>query len=124
MSDFKELTVWQRAHALALAAYRGTARFPLGERFGLTAQIRRAAVSVSANIAESCGRWHAEDQIRFLRTAQGSARELEAELLLARDLELMTPERAEELMNSVREVQRMRVGLIRSKRRPVRAHSA
>jgi four helix bundle protein len=117
MSNFKELTVWQRAHALAMQTYRGTARFPAEERFGLTNQIRRAAVSVSVNIAESCGRRHTNDQVRFLLMAQGSSFELEAEFLLARDIGIMASEAANELIERTNEVQRMLSGLMRSKRR-------
>lgn len=86
MGYFKDLKVWRDAHGLALAVYRATGGFPPAERFGLTAQTRRAAVSVSANLAEGAGRRSDAELVRFAGIALGSLHELEAELLLARDL--------------------------------------
>ena len=77
------------AHALTLEAYRATAKFPRDEQYGLTSQIRRAASSIPANIAEGCGRASDAEFARFLQIAMGSASELEYHLLLARDLELI-----------------------------------
>ena len=88
MKDFGDLKVWHEAHKLTLAVYRASAAFPREERYGLTAQMRRSAVSVPSNIAEGCGRRGA-DFGRFMQIAMGSACELEYQLLLARDLELM-----------------------------------
>ncbi|GIW03862.1 MAG: four helix bundle protein [Thermomicrobiales bacterium] len=82
---FKELKVWQKAHSLTLEAYRVTASFPREELFGLTSQVRRAASSIPANIAEGCGRGGG-DLARFCELAAGSASELEYHLILARDL--------------------------------------
>lgn len=92
VKDFRELKVWQRSHELTLAIYRGTASFPKHELYGLTSQIRRAAVSVAANIAEGCGRGSDAEFARFLQMAMGSACELEYHLLLAKDLELLAAE--------------------------------
>jgi four helix bundle protein len=86
MGDFKKLKVWQKSHQLALAVYRSTARFPDRERFGLTAQLRRAASSTPANIAEGCGKGTDNELGRYLRISMGSATELEYHLILARDL--------------------------------------
>ncbi|MCC6791593.1 MAG: four helix bundle protein, partial [Thermomicrobiales bacterium] len=83
--NFRELKVWEKAHRLTLATYQSTAIFPREETFGLTSQIRRAASSVPANIAEGCGRGGG-DLVRFCRIAAGSASELQYHLLLARDL--------------------------------------
>jgi four helix bundle protein len=66
MNDFRNLKVWEKAHVLALEIYRATAAFPSAERFGLTAQMRRAAVSVPANIAEGCGRRTRKEEAQFL----------------------------------------------------------
>ena len=85
MKDFKELRVWQKAHSLALEVYQATRSFPRDEIYGLTSQIRRAAVSVGANIAEGCGRRSDGEFARFLQIARGSASELEYHLLFARD---------------------------------------
>jgi four helix bundle protein len=86
MKDFRELKVWEKAHALVLNLYRETTSFPPSELYGLTVQIRRAAASIPANIAEGCGRGSSADFARFLQIAMGSACELEYHLLLARDL--------------------------------------
>jgi four helix bundle protein len=107
MRDFRRLNVWQKAHDLTLAVYRATAAFPADERFGLVAQLRRAAVSVPANIAESCGRRARRDEAHLLQIAFGSACELEAELLLARDLGYLGDGGFEPLGASLREVKRM-----------------
>src|SRR5688572_7015933 len=91
MGNFRELIVWKRAQDLALDVYRSPRAFPQDERYGLTAQMRRAAVSVSSNIAEGCGRQGDRELARFLQIARGSARELECQLLLSRDLEYLQP---------------------------------
>ncbi len=112
MSDFKDLKVWQRAHQLVLDTYRATATFPAGERFGLTSQLRRSAVSIGANIAERGGRATHRDRLRFLHMAQGSAREVESHLLVARDLGLLAADTAATLLQQIAEIQRMLSALI------------
>jgi len=89
MQDFRNLRVWQEAHQLVLAIYRATENMPDQERFGLTSQMRRAAVSIPSNIAEGCGRDSDSEFKRFLQIAMGSASELEYQLLLARDLGML-----------------------------------
>jgi four helix bundle protein len=86
MRDYHKLQVWSRAHLLALRVYRHTARFPRDERFGLTAQMRRAAASVPTNIVEGSGRPTPSDYSRFLGIAASSPHELQYHLELARDL--------------------------------------
>jgi four helix bundle protein len=86
MQRFTELKVWQRSHALALEVYRTSAAFPPEERYGLTPQLRRATVSVVANIAEGAKRKSDPDYARLLNVAEGSLAETEALLRLARDL--------------------------------------
>lgn len=86
INSFTQLFVWQKAHALALQIYYLTNNFPKEELFGLTNQIRRAAVSVSANIAEGFKRYGRLEQRRFYNIAASSLKELKAELLLAKDL--------------------------------------
>ncbi len=107
MNDFRDLHVWHKAHALALAVYRATSAFPSTERFGLVSQMRRAAVSVPANLAESCGRHGDRDQARLRQIAFGSATELECELELARDLAYLPPPEYAALQTSLVEVKRM-----------------
>jgi len=84
--SFKELIVWQKAHQFVLGIYRFTREFPMNERFGLTSQIRRAAVSIPANIAEGFPKRGTNDKVRFLNIAQGSLEEVHYYLILAKDL--------------------------------------
>ena len=84
--SFQDLIVWQKAHAFTLAVYRCTKAFPADERFGLTSQFRRAAVSIPANIAEGFRKRSAVDKARFLNIAEGSLEECRYYLILADDL--------------------------------------
>ena len=76
MRDFRELKVWQKAHQVALEIYRHSRTFPTDERFGLTAHLRKSAISVPSNIAEGCGRDTEKELARFFSIAAGSASEL------------------------------------------------
>jgi four helix bundle protein len=82
-ASFRELAVWQRAVELTLATYRLTATFPEAEKFGLTNQLRRAAVSVASNIAEGYGRSTKGEYVQFLGHARGSISEVETQLVIA-----------------------------------------
>ena len=82
-ASFRDLDVWQRAVELTLAIYKLTATFPDVERFGLTNQLRRAAVSVASNIAEGYGRATKGEYIQFLGHARGSISEVETQLVIA-----------------------------------------
>ena len=84
--SFEDLVVWQKAHQLVLAIYRVTRGFPLDERFGLSSQLRRAASSITANIAEGFRRDSSRDKARILNIAEGSLAETHNFLILARDL--------------------------------------
>jgi len=86
MADFKRLAVWKSSHEMVLQIYRQTAAFPRHELFGLTSQMRRAAVSIPANIAEGRGRDTDRDFARFITMSLGSVSELEYFLILAKDL--------------------------------------
>jgi four helix bundle protein len=83
IKSFRDLVVWQKAMRLCEAVYTASAEFPDAERYGLTSQIRRAAVSVPSNMAEGYGRNRTKDYLRYLRIARGSLYELETQLLLA-----------------------------------------
>jgi len=113
MKDFKELKVWEKAHALTLQVYQETRSFPREEIYGLTSQVRRAAASVAANIVEGCGRRSDGEFTRFLQIARGSASELEYHLLLARDLHLLNEAAFSRLDTKVVEVERMLTGLVK-----------
>jgi four helix bundle protein len=89
---FEDLIVWQRAHRLTLRVYKLTKAFPREELFGLTSQMRRAAVSVAANIAEGFSKKGKSDKVRIFNIAQGSLEELRYFLILARDLEYLPPD--------------------------------
>lgn len=98
MNNYRKLRIWNEAMELAVWIYRSTRDFPVEERFGLTAQLRSAAVSVSSNIAEGAGRGDAKDSARFLRMAMGSLAELDSQLELATRLGMTEPDAAREAM--------------------------
>jgi four helix bundle protein len=112
MRDFRELKVWEKAHRLTLDVYRVTTVFPREELYGLTSQIRRAAASIGANIAEGAGKNSRPDFARFLQMALGSASELEYHILLSRDLGYFTVEVQQGLTEQVVETKKMLTGFI------------
>lgn len=116
MKDFRKLEVWRKAHELALGVYRATQDFPGEERYGLTSQARRAAVSVVANIAEGCGRDGDADRARLLQIAFGSASEVECLLMLSRDPGYLPASDYQGIGEGVVEVKRMLAALIRRMR--------
>jgi four helix bundle protein len=105
--DFRDLIIWQRAHVLALEVYRVTDGFPNVEQFGLTNQLRRAAVSVPSNIAEGFERNSAKDFSHFLVISRGSLSEIKAQLLLAKDLLYLPPQECEQLCSEATEIHKM-----------------
>ena len=114
LKNYKELKVWQRSYQLCLEIYKITKRFPNGERYGLTSQIRRAAVSVPSNIAEGYGRKTTLEYIRFLYIAYGSNCEMETQILLSGDLGYIETGKLEILQEGIGEVERMLKALIKS----------
>lgn len=86
INSFQDLNIWQEGHKLALEIYKITANFPKKEEYGLTSQIRRAAVSISANIAEGMGKNTTKELISFTYNARGSLSEVISHLILSRDL--------------------------------------
>ena len=112
MQDFKNLQVWEKSHALALAVYKATRSFPKEELYALTSQLRRAAASVPANISEGCGRGGDPEFGRFLQMAMGSASEMEYHLLLAHDLRYLSDDPFKQLTADVVEVKRMLASLL------------
>jgi four helix bundle protein len=113
MQDFRDLLVWAKAHEATLMIYRCTQHFPHEERFGLTSQIRRAAVSMASNIAEGSGRRSDADFARFLSMAFGSAAEVEYQLLLAKDLGYLNDPNYQSLQDKIAEIKRMLASLIK-----------
>jgi four helix bundle protein len=112
LERFEDLTVWQRAHELALKVYRVSARFPREEQFGIVSQMRRAAVSVPANIAEGFKKRGGRDKAKFYNISQGSLEELRYYLILSRDLGYATD--TKDVSAILDEVGRMLHGLIAS----------
>jgi four helix bundle protein len=114
VQDFRNLKVWQKAHALTLAVYQATTKFPGDERFGLTIQLRRSALLLPTNVADGCGRSTDAEFLKLLSGAMGSANQLEYLILLARDLGYLPDEAYDRLTVDVVEVKRMINGLIHS----------
>ena len=112
--SYRDLRVWQKAMDLAVACYQVTRRFPKEELYGLTSQIRRASVSVAANIAEGHGRNNRGDYIQFLRIGQGSLKELETHLLLSERLNVCAANEVDPILNECDAIGRMLRALIRS----------
>ncbi|ACB75186.1 four helix bundle protein [Opitutus terrae] len=113
MKDYRQLNTWKHGHAVTLSAYRLTKTFPKEELFGLTSQIRRAASSVPANIAEGCGREGDAELKRFLNIALGSACELDYHILLASDLGYIDAPNAARLAGEILQLRRMLGAFIR-----------
>ena len=114
LKNFKELKVWQKAYQLCLDIYQISKDLPNEEKFGLTSQIRRSAVSIPSNIAEGYGRRTTPDYIRSLYIAYGSNCELETQTLLSGDLAYINIEKQKTLLEKISEVERMLKALIKS----------
>ncbi len=105
--EFRKLKVWEKSHQLVLAIYKATAQFPNHELYGLTSQMRRAAVSIPSNIAEGCGKSSEAELARYMQISMGSTSELEYQLLLARDLAYLNPEQYENMNLRLLEIKMM-----------------
>ena len=114
LTNYKELKAWQKSYNLCLDVYRTTAQFPREERFGLTSQLRRAAVSVPSNIAEGYGRKTTIDYVRMLYISYGSLCELETQILLAGDLDFISRRDLGPIKEAISENERILKALIKS----------
>src|SRR6476469_6697626 len=112
MQNYKDLKVWTKAHAFTLKIYEVTQMFPKEELYSLTNQIRRAASSIPANIAEGCGKRTSPDFQRFLNISLGSTNEAEYFLILSHDLKYITKPSFIELSILINEIKAMLIGLI------------
>ena len=112
MAGFEELRVWQEARKLAGEVYRATEVFPAKEQYGVTSQLRRAAVSVMSNIAEGHGRYSRPEFVRFLHVSKGSLMEVRSLITLCKDLGFLTEEQGSVLLYSCNTVGVMLSGLI------------
>lgn len=116
MRDHTRLRAFELADKLAVETYRATKAFPREEQFGLTSQMRRAAVSVPSNIVEGCARHTEVEYLRFLDIAYGSVRELEYQISLAKRLGYLASEPSDDLTSLAIETSKVLAGLIRSLR--------
>ncbi len=114
MEKFRKLKVWFKAHLLVLEVYKLTVEFPRSELFGLVSQMRRAAISVVANIVEGCKRKSIKDRQHFLVMSETSLEELKYYFFLSRELSYITVEKETEMCENAREIGRMLTGLSRS----------
>ena len=114
MFNFEKLDAWKKAIALADLVYSTTQSFPADERFGLTNQLRRAAVSISSNLAEGCSRSSQQDFARFVEIATGSAFEVASQAVIARNQGYLTEPDFQRVQESALEITRMLSGLRQS----------
>ena len=105
--DYRELIVWRKAHALSVNIYRQTSNFPAYEQFGLTSQLRRAAVSIPSNIVEGYQRGSNKEFKQFLAIARGSTGEVRAQLEIAKDVGYLKNEAFDDLTTQATEVHKM-----------------
>lgn len=108
--NFRKMDIWLRSRALVAEIYKKTKGFPPEEKFGLTLQIRRAAVSMPSNIAEGCGRDSDKDTARFMNIVIDSSCELETQLFVSMDLNYIEPKEAEFLVDEVTQIRKMTIG--------------
>lgn len=107
MHNFKELKIWNRAMDMVVDVYKTTEKFPSEEKYGITSQIRRSAVSVPSNVAEGAGKNSDKDFVRFLSIAQGSSYELQTQLILSQRLGFIKKENCDAIVNDISEIQKM-----------------
>ena len=117
MRDYRKLVVWEKAHKLVLLIYGITKAFPHEERYGLTSQIKRAAISTPTNIAEGCGRQTQKDFAHYLQNAFGSMQEVQYLSYLSFELKYLDASTYTTLENSISEVKAMLMGLIHKVRK-------
>ena len=114
MTSHKDLKVWIKGIELVKSIYEITKLFPSNEQFGLTSQMRRAAVSIPSNTAEGCGRNSDKELIHFLYISLGSADELETQIIISKELGFLENEKSEQLQSLIFEIIKMTSSLIKS----------
>ncbi|MFD2289190.1 four helix bundle protein [Pedobacter petrophilus] len=114
MHNFKDLKVWQKSIDLAIEVYKVTSLLPNDEKYGLVSQMKRCSVSISSNIAEGSGRGSSAQFKYFLNISQGSAFELETQLIISNRLKLIDNELSTDLIEKITEIQKMIYALDRS----------
>ncbi len=118
---FQDLEVWKKAHRVVLDIYRITIQFPRTEQFGVISQLRRAAYSIPANLAEGSGRRSTKELLHFLALSNGSLEELRYFLLLSRDLRYLPPPEHDRLQSELKSIAEMLEALAKSLRRRLSA---
>ena len=116
ITSFKDLVAWQKAHELVLKTYKVLDGFPASEKFALSDQMKRAAVSITSNIAEGFSRKTARDKAQFYQTALGSLTELESQIMVAFDLHYLDKNICDDLDLLITETSRLLNGLIKATR--------
>ncbi len=119
MNNFRELKVWQKARLITKDIYFLVTKFPVDERYALVSQVKRATVSISANIAEGSGRNTKADFAKFLDISLGSCYEVESHLIISSDLGFVNESALNEILPKIQEVEKMLIGLIASVRKRV-----
>ena len=112
IKEFTDLLAWQEAHKLVLLVYSATRTFPKEELFGLTSQMRRAAVSITSNIAEGFGRQGYREKVQFFYMAHGSLTELKNQLFIARDLKYISAGEFDKIIGQLSLTHRLLQGLL------------
>lgn len=112
--SFTDLYAWKESHKLALIIYKSTNDFPLNEKFSLIDQMRRAAISITSNIAEGFSRQSNKEKLQFYYTAKGSLTELQNQLFLSKDLGYINKETFQQIANQTILVDKLLTGLIKS----------
>ena len=113
LKSYRDLLVWQKGIDLVVIAYKATTGFPKSETYGLISQIRRAATSIPANIAEGYGRGSRKEYLQFLMVTQGSLKELETHFIVSEKLSYLTAAQKDRLLSQTDELGRMLGSLIR-----------
>ena len=111
MHKYQDLKLWQKGIDLVVELYKATGEFPKEEKYGLTSQMRRSAISIPSNIAEGAGRNSDKEFCHFLSVANGSSYELETQVIVANRLELLPKELCDELCSQLNEIQKMNYNL-------------
>jgi four helix bundle protein len=114
MRTHKELVVWQKSIDFVTDIYKMTRNFPKDEVYGLTSQMRRAAVSIPSNIAEGAARCHIKEYLNFLNIALGSASELDTQIIISKNLQYLSAELSDEYSAKLCEISKMLHGIVRS----------
>jgi four helix bundle protein len=112
MRNYRDLEVWDKSHKLTLRLYERSRNFPKEEFYGLTSQLRRAAMSIGANLAEGCGRQTTPELARYVRIAMGSASELDYHLLLARDFGFLKSDEHSDFVEELTRIRKMLTALL------------